>query len=202
LLGLPGYEVEEVDGVSIHSARPDEDLAVYGAFHESDDGNHTVVVAANREAVLAVLRGIGDDGSGDDSAKSVTVGADGAPLVAVDLFELPAELTEMEGPQANVAKIIRSASVRITEEGDALSVALSVVASADKQAEQLEQAARGLGAMIGLAAANDPDDEDLQMIKKLLADLKVERDGATVTSTVSMPNEQVMSLLEENVFDD
>jgi hypothetical protein len=201
LLSLPGYDVEEVDGAQIHSARPEEDMPVYGAFHEDDGGSRTVVLGASRDAVVSVLGALDGEASGDDSSRAVTLGEENAALVSIQVFELPEEIAESEGPQANIAKVVRSGSLRITEADENVRIVASIVAGNDKQAEQLEQAARGLGAMIGLAAANDPDDEDLKMVQQVLKELNVSRDGDTVELNLSVPDEVVMNFIEANVLD-
>lgn len=201
LLSVPGYDVEEVDGRQIHSARPEEDRPVYGAFHGEDGGSRTVVLGSDRDAVVAVLDALDGNAGGDDSSRSVTLGGKNGPLVSVQVFELPDEIAKSEGPQANIAKVVRSGSLRITEADENVRIAASIVAGSGQQAEQLEQAARGLGAMIGLAAANDPDDEDLKMVQQVLKELKVSRDGDTVELNLSLPAEVVMPFIEENVLD-
>ncbi len=201
LLSVPGYDVEDVDGRQIHSARPEEDRPVYGAFHGEDGGSRAVVLGSNRDAVVAVLDALDGDAGGDDASRSVTLGEKNGPLVTVQVFELPEEIAASGGPQANIAKVVRSGSLRITEADENVRIAASIVAGSDKQAEQLEQAARGLGAIIGLAAANDPDDEDLKMIQQVLKELRVSRDGDAVELNLSLPAEVVMPFIEENVLD-
>lgn len=202
LLALPGYSVEDYDGLQIHSATPDGGTRVYCAFHVDAAGSRTVLLAARREAIIHMLDSLGDKGESGGSAKAITFGGEDAPLAVVEMFDLPTQIMNQEGPPANVAKIIRSLSVRVSESDDKVNVTTAVVAGADKQAEQLEQMVKGLHAMVGLAASSQTDDEDLMMIHKYLEDMTVKRDGTTVNLGLSLPAADVLKLIEDNLLKD
>jgi hypothetical protein len=207
LLALPGYKAEEYNGRQIYAATPDEERAVFGAIYVDATGNHTLLLAARREAIVRMLDSLDgkkdDEGSrGGKSARGVTLGGAGGPLAVVDVFEMPAEVIKEEGPPANVAKIMRSLSVRISEKEDKVGIAASVVADAEKQAEQLEQMAKGLRAMVDLALSADAEDEDLQNVQRWLKDLAISRKGATLELTLHVPAEEVRKLIADNLIKD
>ncbi len=200
LLTLPGYSAEDVDGRQIHSAAPDDDVHVYGAIHADADEGRTVVLAAQREAVVQLLDSLAGKGA-SEGAKTVTLSGEGGPLVLLEVFELPSELMEEEGPPANVAKIVRSISVRISESEGKVVVSTSVATNDAKQAEQLEQMVKGLRAMVDLAASGEEKDEDLEKIQQLLTELDVARSDSTLDLSLSVPADEALKLIEDNLLD-
>lgn len=211
MLALPGYKSEQYAGTQIHSATPDEGHEVFGAIHTGGDGNRTVFVAAQRAAIERMLDSVSDKAAsgkgGGGKGKSVTLGDDspgdgGRALVEVNFFELPAELTEEEGPPANLARIVKSINARIAESNDKVHFAVTVATEDEKQAEQLEQMAKGLKAMLDLAAGqHGGDDEDLKKFQALAADLVVKQNGAALELSLSMPAEEVRALIDKNLHD-
>ena len=108
-------------------------------------------IEANRDAVVRMLDTLGSKAGSGGKNKSMTLSGDGKSLVALNMFELPKEISKKEGPPANVAKIVRSASARVSESDGKLNISVTVAAEAQKQAEQLAQMVKGLTAMLDLA---------------------------------------------------
>lgn len=201
LLTLPGYSVEDHGDHQIYSATPDDSKTLFCAFHTDGAGNRSVLLAAQRDSIVLMLDSLDGKGKSSASEKSVTLGGRDSPMVVVDLFELPPEMINQEGPPANVAKIVRSLSMQVSESGGAVNFAASLIANAEKQAEQLEQMVKGLHAMVGLAASSKGDAK-LQMIEKYLTDLAVTRNGTTVDVSLSLPEAEAQKLIEEHLAKD
>jgi hypothetical protein len=206
MLALPGYKSEEYDGTQIHSATPEEGHTIYGAIHTGGDGTRTVFVAAQREAIERMLDSANGNGGGGNG-KSATLG-DASPgdggraLVELNVFELPAELQDEEGPPANLAKIVKSIKARIAESDGKVHVVATVATEAEKQAEQLEQMVKGLKAMLDLAVtAHGEDDEALKKFQALAAELTVKKNGASLELSLSLPAEEVRALIDKNLHD-
>jgi hypothetical protein len=200
LLALPGYTVEEHGRFQIHAASPEPDMQVFGAIHTDDDGNKTVLLSAKRDAVVNLLDHLdGKSGTGD-MFKQVELGDSGQSLLALEVLELPKEITK-EGPPANVAKILRALSLRVNESEGDFDVGVSLTAGTEKQAEQLRQMAEGLVALIEVAQSADPEDEDLKKFQRLIHDVKAAQDGSSLRINLSVKTDELTSLIEEELDD-
>lgn len=207
LLAIPGYSSSTHGELTIHSVDHGDGKAGHAAVYTDGDGNHSLLVGANRDALEGMLDSLAadyDDDSADDAGIPVTTKPDGGAIVAIDMFQLPKEIMDEEGPPANIAKIVRALSARVSESGDKLNITALVIAETDKQAEQLEQMVNGLRAMVDLAVNShgEDQDEDLVAVQKYLSDTKVAREGTTVTLDLSVPSEQVRSLIADNLMKD
>lgn len=201
LLTLPGYSAEEVEGMQIYSATPDENRRVFGTIHVNGAGDRTLVISAQRDAIVQALKSL-DGQTPGDAQRTVTLGAPNGPLAQVDVFELPPMVDQHEGPPANIAKIVRQMSAQVSESDGKVNLATRVEAGTEKQSEQLEQMVKGLAAMVSLAASSEKDDQDLQQFQKWLSDLVVSRSGSTVELRLSLPADEVQRLIDENLMKD
>jgi hypothetical protein len=199
LLALPGYQAEEFGAYQIHTARPEPDMPVFGAIHTNREGNKTVLVSANREAVVNLLNGL-DGKPGGESFKQIKLSADGQPLLALQVLELPKEIAK-EGPQANVAKILQALSLQISQSEGNVDVDMSLTAGNEKQAEQLRQMAEGLVALIEVAQSADPEDEDLKRLQRLIQDVKATQAGSALQVRLSVKADELTRLIEEELDD-
>ncbi|RIK69789.1 MAG: hypothetical protein DCC67_21085 [Planctomycetota bacterium] len=196
MLALPNYSTSAYGEHQIHSARPEADVEVHGAIHTDGEGARTLVVAAQRASVEKLLDSLDGKAASQSEARSASLG-DSSPLVALHIFELPSFLEE--GPPANIAKIVSSLAMQIVEDDGNVNVTTQVVARDEQQAEQLKQMAQGLIAMVTLANANDPQDEDAKKAARLLQGAAVERDAADVSIRLSVPGDEVAKMIEEAI---
>lgn len=199
VLALPEYATETHGDYQIHYARPEEDKQVFAAVHTADDGNRTVVLAAQREALVQMLESFNGKASGETPLKAASFSGDGEALLAVKVFELPPDMMKQEGPPANIAKIVSNASLQVAEADDQVKVSLQVEARDEKQAEQLKQMAQGLIAMVNLKASSDPEDEKARQVQRLLQDVRVNRSSTTVEAILNLPAEEIAKLIEAEI---
>lgn len=198
MLALPGYGAERYGDHQIHSAKPEEDMEVFGAIHADGDGNRTLVVAAQRASVEKLLDSLDGKTASESEAKIASLG-EGSPLLAVQVFELPPDIAEEEGPPANIAKIVSSIALQIAEVDGNVNVTTQVVSHDDQQAEQLKQMAQGLVAMVNLKVSSDPEDEKAKHLQRLLQGVAVERNAAKVEVKLSLPGDEVAKLIQEEI---
>ncbi|MCC6494380.1 MAG: hypothetical protein IT424_15315 [Pirellulales bacterium] len=201
MLALPNYSSSEYGQYMIHSARPDDDQQAHAAIYKSDDGNYALVVGAKREAVQRLLDSL--DGktpapSPGETAKWTSL-ATGGPILALQVFDFPPDVIEEEGPPANIAKIVSTLALQVAEADDNVNIRMQLASHTDQQAEQLKQMAQGLVAMVNLAVASDPEDQDARLAQRLLQGVAVERSGATVDVSLALPGEEVSQLINEQI---
>jgi hypothetical protein len=199
LLGLPGYEAKDYGKHQLYSVAPDGDMRVYGAIHTDSQGDKTIVVSAKSEAVTELLDRMDGKSPSDKAPATVAARGDGTPLVIVDVFELPKEILDEDGPPANVIKLLRSISVQISEAGENLDVGVSLTTDTEKQAEQLRQMAQGLIAALDLAQSIDPQEEELKAIRQIAREIKATRDGSTAKINVSVSAAELMKIIEKEM---
>jgi hypothetical protein len=211
LLGLPGYEAKDYGKHPIYSVAPDGDMRVFGAVHTGAQGEKTIVLSVKSDAVTNLLDQLdGKSASGGSpSDKSPSGGAlkkisdaDGKSLVRVDVFELPKDVLDADGPQANIVKLLRKISVQVSESGENLDVNVSLTTDTEKLAEQLRQMAQGLIAALDIAQSIDPEEQELKRIRQIAHDIKATRDGSTAKIQVSLSGKEVMKLIAEELGDD
>ena len=187
VLALPEYESSDYGDHVIHSAQPDDDMQVFAAIYEDDDGNHSVVAATRRAAVEKML---------DTMSEEISVAPQLAPgaFLSVNILELPMDQIG-DGPQENIAKLLRQISLTVSEADENFAIHLSLSTEDEQKAEQLRQMAQGVVAMIGFV--QDEGDDDLKMVQELLRGLTVQRDEATITLDLEIPTEKVIEFLRE-----
>jgi hypothetical protein len=198
LLGLPGYEAKEYGKHQLYSVAPERDLRVFGAVHTGAQGNKTIVLSVKQEAVTNLLDQLDGKPASGSAFKKISP-ADGKPLVSLDVFELPKEVLDEDGPQANIVKLLRKISFQISESGENLDVGMSLTTDTEKQAEQLRQMAQGLIAALEFAQSIDPDEEELKKIRQIARDIKAIRDGSTTKINLSVSGKELMKLIEEEL---
>ncbi len=192
LLGLPEYESEKKNGMTIHSAEY-EGKTIYGVIRQVGD-NKVLVIAPDKEKVLQISEQAGDVRQliGQTSASK-------SPFVRILVNELPAELME-DGPQANIIKFLESIELTIAENGDELAITLTLTVDDSEHAEQLRQMANGFKAMIGFAMSQEEEqDEELQKIAELAKGIKVSAEGNQINAAVSIPVDMVLKFLREEI---
>jgi hypothetical protein len=195
LVSLPGYESTEIGGLTIHSAKPDDDNQLYGCLKQGKDGNYTFTISPDREKLMAVVQ---------DMARST-------PLMQTNLDDdrktfLSLQVTDLsgidlgEGPQSNVAKMLQGMNVSISEDSENLELRSTLLAATQKKAQQLRQAIQGVVAMLELAASMDESDE-VQQILDQVRKLSVVQDDTKVRVKWSVPAAQVIEILESELND-
>jgi len=187
VLALPEYESSDYGDHIIHSAQPDDDMQVFAVIYEDNDGNHSVVAATRRAAVEKML---------DTMSEEISVAPQLAPgaFLSVNILELPMDQIG-DGPQENIAKLLRQISLTVSEADENFAIHLSLSTEDEQKAEQLRQMAQGVVAMIGFV--QDEGDDDLKMVQELLRGLTVQRDEATITLDLEIPTEKVIEFLRE-----
>jgi hypothetical protein len=201
LLNLPDYSKTEHRNYEIHSAKPDEHSQIFGSIHKASDGNHTFVVGVNRDAVTSLLDSLDARTSKSDSLKSIELQSDRKVLASIQLMELPVEQLG-KGPQANIAGLLKSLALSVTEQDDDIEVRAAMQTSSEKKANQIRQAFQGLTAMVELFASLDEDgDEDMQQIVELVKKSKIIQDGTSVSVKMTLPSKQIADLVKKELDD-
>jgi hypothetical protein len=201
LLGLPGYEAKEHGKHAMYSVAPDGDMRVFGAVHTGAQGDKTIVLSVKQEAVTNLLDQLDGKPPSGSAFKKIS-DADGKPLVRLDVFELPKDVLDEDGPQANIVKLLRKISLQISESGANLDVGVSLTTDTEKQAEQLRQMAQGLIAALDIAQSIDPEEEELKKIRQIAPDIKATRDGSTTKINFSVSGQELMKVIEEELGND
>ena len=198
LLGLPDYQVTEYEGQQIHSAAPEAGQTLYVAFVADEAGNRRIVLSPKREAVTALLDQAAGKAASSENSRDFTIEQSDDRLLSLKTVKLPEDFKE-EGPPANIAKILKDATMNIDEADGRMAIEFALVAGNEQQAEQLRQMAQGFVAMIEFAKTANPDDDKLQKISGLVNDAVTSRDGATVKVGLQIPAAEVTALLEEKL---
>lgn len=198
LLSLPEYEVTDYRKYRVHSACPDGDLQLHVAIHTDRSGSKTIVLAPRRSAVEMLLDQLDGHSSRNDEMESISLDSRQDGILQLQILDFPDEMLG-EGPQANVAKILKHLTLRLNEDDDDVSLALGLTAKDGPQAEQILQMSQGLIAMINFAKSADPDDEDLQKFSELVQELRATRDGDEVQVELSVDSDELMKLIEEEL---
>ncbi len=188
-LGLPEYKSSEYKKYVIHSAAPDSKMRVYGAVHGQEGQDRTIVLTPNKSSIESALDHL-DTVTGQQSNEAH------APLVRVQLFEIPTEKVG-KGPQANIAKIVKSFMLDVEDANESIALTAKMTTETEKQAEQVQQMAQGLIAMIDFAQGMDADDKDLKKIKDMLVGLKATRDGTDVQVGLKLNADKIVAEIAE-----
>jgi hypothetical protein len=187
VLGLPGYESTKEGGITVHSADVDGQK-IFGAINALGK-NKAIVVAPSKDRLKSAMGQVGD-------VRKLAGTSSQAPFVRVTVNKLPADLIG-DGPQSNVAKLLKSIELTVAENGDELAAILSIGTDNTEQAEQIRQMADGLKAMLGFAMSQAEEDEDLKRVIELAKGLKVSSDENRVNASLSIPVELVLEFLRK-----
>ncbi len=198
LLGLPEYQVTEYEGQQIHSAAPDAGQTLYVAFVTDEAGNRRILFSPKREAVTGLIDQAAGKAASSEASRDFVIEQAEDRLLSLKTVKLPEDFQE-EGPPANIAKILKDATMNIDEADGRMAIEFALVAGNEQQAEQLRQMAQGFVAMIEFAKTANPDDDKLQKISGLVNDAVTSRDGATVKVGLQIPAAEVTALLEEKL---
>ncbi len=190
MLALPEYESTEVDGVTLHSAVLDNEK-IYGAIYGGKQ--KTVVASTDRASVMRMANSKGDL----EARKSLSWKVPEGTFAQVHLIDLPKDVEEVDQAR-NIAKLLEHASVIIGEYEDQLSLKLQLKVKDEKKAEQVEQLIRGAKALISLFKDEiDDGDEEAKMVLSILEELAIDRNGASVTVNVHVPQDLIIGFLRE-----
>jgi len=200
LLGLPEYAVADYEGQQIHSAAPEDGQTLYVAFVTEESGDRRILFSAQRETVTNLLDQAAGKSAAGDAATDFTVEQNDNRLLSLKVNKLPADAVE-EGPPANIAKILKDASLGIDEADGRIGVNVALAAATEEQAEQLRQMAQGSIAMIQFAQTANPEDQDLKKISGMVKDAVASRDGTTVKVNVQLPAAEVAAMIDEKLKD-
>lgn len=198
LLNLPGYEKSSHGKHDIHSASPDEDSRFFGAIHTADTGNKTLVISPNKDSVTQLLDSLDNTQSDSKAFKSVPIENDRKVLLNLQLLELPTDKLG-EGPQANIAALLKSVSFQVTESDDDLDIFANLTTDTKKQAEQIRQSIQGIYAMIQLAQSIETEDEDLKEFNQFLKGVKVTTNEESITVKIKIPSDVVAELIKKEI---
>lgn len=194
-LALPNHESVEYGKHEIHSAAEDEegDERMHAAVHTDRKGQKRIVAARRIGDIKNMLDTL--DGRGRGNSKAVKLALKRNNFVHIELLEIPTDQLE-RGPQAKAARMLEGLSLKIGSQDDAIAVSVSLKTKQEKHAEQIQQLVQGLVAMLQLA--ND-DDEDVQRAREFLNSLKVDRDGNQVHLHLSVPEAELIDLIENEM---
>ena len=200
LLGLPQYAVEDYVGQQIHSAAPEEGQTLYVAFVTDESGDRRILFSSQRDAVTNLLDQAAGKSVSGEGVSDFTVEQSEDRLISLKVNKLPEDAVE-EGPPANIAKILKDASLGIDEADGRIGLNVSLAAATEEQAEQLRQMAQGSIAMIQFAQTADPEDQDLKKIAGMVKDAVASRDGTNVKVSVQLPAADVAAMIDEKLKD-
>ena len=200
LLALPGYTKSEHRNYEIHAASPDKNANVFGAIHKNSAGNNTLIVGANKSSVTGLLDSLDAKAAESKSLKSVELSSDRKVIAQMQILELPIEKLG-KGPQANIAALLSSMLVSVSEEEDELEVRAAMQTGTDKKAEQIRQSIQGLGAMVELFASMDNQDDDVKNVLKFIKKIKVTQDGTAVSVRMRVPSAEIAEMLKKEMND-
>jgi hypothetical protein len=200
LLGLPEYQVADYEGQQLHSAAPDEGQTLYVAFVTDKSGDRRILFSAQKEAVTNLIDQSAGKSLSGDAAADFTVEQAADRMLSLKVIKLPEEAME-EGPPANIAKLLKDASLHIDEADGKLGINVSLTAADEKQAEQLRQMAQGGVAMLQFAKSANPEDEKLQKLSSMVEDAVTSREGATVTVSLKVPAAEITAIIDAKLKD-
>jgi hypothetical protein len=200
LLAIPGYEQSEHGKYRIHSAAPDNDEKVYGAIHKDTAGDHTLVLGANRNAVTGLLDSLDAKSTESKTMKSFGLQSDRKLIAHMQLMEFPTKQLG-EGPQKNIAAMLNSLIMTISEEDDELEVRGVMQTNTEKMAEQIKQSIQGLVAMAELVISMDDEeqDEDAKQVIQFVKSMKVVQEGDSVSLRLRFPSADIAEMIKKEV---
>ena len=200
LLGLPEYAVADYEGQQIHSAAPEAGQTLYVAFVTAESGDRRILFSSQRDAVTNLLDQAAGKSVSGEATTDFAIEQSANRLISLKVNKLPADAIE-EGPPANIAKILKDASVSIDEADGRVGVNVALAAATEEQAEQLRQMAQGSIAMIQFAQTANPEDQDLKKISGMLKDAVASRDKTNVKVSVQLPAADLAAMIDEKLKD-
>ena len=200
LLALPGYEKSEYRNYEIHTASPDEDSKVFGVIHASMAGTKTLIIGANKSSVVGLLDGLDSNNLESKSIKSIDLSSDRKVIAQMQIMQLPIEKLG-KGPQANIAALLSSLVVSLSEEDQELVLQVAMQAGSEKKAEQIRQFIQGLGAMVELFASMDDQDDDVKNVLQFIKKINVVQEGTSVSVKVRVPSAEIAEMIKKEMND-
>jgi hypothetical protein len=189
LLSLPGYQSSSHGDYLIHSAAPDGPR-VFGAVHTDSAGLKTIAVASSVEDIPQLLDAI--DGKAISQRLNLRQAENCILSLRVD--ELPMNQLE-PGPPSNVARLMQQVAVVVTDQAGDFDCKLIVTAKQENQAEQLQQMAQGLVAMVAFVNPDKGEEEKIKALQQLVQGVQVERKGSDVILNVKVSGDLVRQFL-------
>ncbi|MFG0257514.1 MAG: hypothetical protein ACF8GE_06400 [Phycisphaerales bacterium JB043] len=172
----------------------DEDETV---FMHTDRGRRgtSITVTFNEDLMVHALEILDDeeDSYSDAHGDAFDDADDAMVFVIADTDAAP----ELDGPGSMALEFARSVSAMITDEGDALGVALSIETGSVDDAERLSKMVEGLLAMTEFAmAAEDELDEEAMMFIELAKSASVDVKGNRFNVSIELDEDVLEELLE------
>jgi|JI6StandDraft_1071083.scaffolds.fasta_scaffold52416_3 hypothetical protein len=195
LAALPGYDSTEVGAYTIHSAKPDDSLQVFGCLHQGADGNYTFYIASNQSSLVDILKA-SDAATASSSLKNFELEDDRKTFLSLQFTDLTG-VQVGKGPQENIVKMLSGLTLSIAEEGEDIEFRSTLTAATTKKAEQLKQTVQGLVAMVEVFASMDEQDEDVRAMITQVKKIKVTQDDTKLRLRWSVPSSQFVELIEE-----
>lgn len=174
--------------------------------HEDDDSGlryayvHSPAGGANRIVVFG--ENADDVARGVDvlTAKKPGLGAGGAikpaPKAGVIFYAVAADLSEIMGLEANVAKQAESMELQVGEAGGELFADAAVQAKTAEDATSITQVVQGIIAMGRLAAGEEPE---LKELMPLVDSLKMSAQGKMVTASFRYDTKAITEKLKKAI---
>jgi hypothetical protein len=134
------------------------------------------------------------DGKTHKASKAVKLSRAKGQFVHIELLDIPRENIS-QGPQANIARLVQGLSLKVGSDGNDLAMSVAITTKEEKQAKQVRQMIQGVTAMIQLVD-DGGEDEHLQQTKEFLENLKVKRKGNVVQVRLTVPEADLVELIE------
>ncbi len=190
LLAVPGYKSLSQEDRVIHSLSPDGRASYFIAFDNNATGEKRIFAAASLEGLLEKLR----------TQSGGLVALPKGQFANIQLLSPPTEMIE-ETPLAALVDLLQATSVSIGEEGNDLVIRISLTADDEEKANQLQQLAQGVIAMVSLfkeEISQELDDEETaKQMLSVIKQIKVQREGANVTVETRVPEQTIINFLRE-----
>jgi hypothetical protein len=172
---------------------------VFGCLKKGGDSNYTFYFASDKTALVDILKST-DTTAAVTSFRSLEIDDDRKTFLNLQLTDLTG-INVGEGPQANIAKMLKGLAISIAEEDENIEFRGTLTAATVKKAEQLKQTVQGLVAMVELFASMDDQDEDLQAMITHVKHVKVTQDDTKLRIRWSVPSAEIVKILEEEMKD-
>jgi hypothetical protein len=199
LLAIPGYVKYDYGKYEIHSAAPSDQDRAFLAIHKNSAENHTLILGADKNSVTNLLDSLDTRISANSALKTIDLDSDRKLIASMQVLELPSKDAVGQGPQANIAALLKSFVLSISEEGDELEVRGVLHTSTEKQADKIRQSIQGLSAMVELFASMDEQDADTREMLKFLKQIKVLHEGTSVKVKLRLPSSKIADMLKHEI---
>jgi len=190
VLGLPEYVATDYKQHQIHSTAPDRKMRIYGAFHGTGEQDRVMILCPNKNTVQTTLDQL-------DSESNVIPSTESTPLIHLQVFDIPHDKIG-NGPQANIAKILKSLMMEVNDNQENISVTATMTTETENQSQQVHQMASGLMAMIDFAQSMDSGNKDIEKLRELVAGHESKINGTSVQVMVNLKASQIASLIAES----